>query len=282
MPSILTPPIFVGDRFGDWTVVDSPKQIKSSTGLNRWAVSAKCSCGASREVDTRSLLRGQSKSCRKCAGSKRRSSSVSVGEKIRNMTVIKEVAKNANGKRCVLVRCDCGREFVLELKSLCNHTSSNCRSCCSKFKTHGLSSIPEYAIWLSMLKRCYDPFCEKYQTYGGSGVTVCDRWNPKKGGSFENFYEDVGPRPSKDYQLDKELVLLGNKVYSPDFAGWAHVSENQNRKSNSHFVELNGNIQTIATIAKVYDVKYSKLHYRIKYAEMSAEQALRDLGVTFI
>lgn len=282
MPSILTPSIFIGDRFGSWTIIGLPKQIKASSGFNRWVVSARCSCGVCRDVDTRSLLRGQSKACRKCAGLKRRSSGVLIGEKIRNMTVIKEVEKNANGKRCVLVKCNCGREFTLELKSIRNHTSGNCKSCSSKFKTHGLSLLPEYAIWRSMLQRCYDPFCEKYKRYGGVGVTVCDRWNPKEGGSFENFYEDLGPRPSREHQLDKELVLIDNKVYCPDFVGWAHMNENQNRKSSSHFVELRGAMQTVATIARIYNVKYSKLHYRIKYAGMSAERALNDLGVTFI
>ena len=28
-----------------------------------------------------------------------------------------------------------------------------------------------------------------------SDVVVCDRWNPRSGGSFENFVEDMGERP---------------------------------------------------------------------------------------
>jgi predicted XRE-type DNA-binding protein len=33
----------------------------------------------------------------------------------------------------------------------------------------------------------------KHSTY--AMVTVCDRWNPSKGGSFENFLADKGERP---------------------------------------------------------------------------------------
>ena len=47
-----------------------------------------------------------------------------------------------------------------------------------------------YGIWAGMLKRCRNPRCVKYKSYGGRGITVCDRWL-----SFQNFFEDMGERP---------------------------------------------------------------------------------------
>ena len=65
-----------------------------------------------------------------------------------------------------------------------------------------------------MLKRCYSSkFQEKNPSY--KGCYVCDNWlyysNFKKWYD-ENYYEIDG----KILQLDKDILVKGNKVYSPD------------------------------------------------------------------
>lgn len=72
-------------------------------------------------------------------------------------------------------------------------------------KKEDLSRLPEkekkirrlktYNAWEDMLARCGDPQHPEYKNEGAKGITVCDRWNPKKGGSFENFVEDMGYCP---------------------------------------------------------------------------------------
>lgn len=52
--------------------------------------------------------------------------------------------------------------------------------------------LETYKIWEDMLAKCYDPEHPEYKNEGAKGITVCDRWNPKAGGSFENFVEDMG------------------------------------------------------------------------------------------
>ena len=69
----------------------------------------------------------------------------------------------------------------------------------------------EYKLWTSMLVRCYsDNFKKKQPTYEGCEVSE----NFK---SFEYFYEwcnkQVGFN-NKDWQLDKDLLVKGNKVYN--------------------------------------------------------------------
>ena len=71
--------------------------------------------------------------------------------------------------------------------------------------------IKEYVLWCSMLVRCYsDGFKNKYPTYEGCEVSE----NFK---SFEYFYEwchkQVGFGEC-GFQLDKDLLAKGNKVYS--------------------------------------------------------------------
>lgn len=70
-----------------------------------------------------------------------------------------------------------------------------------------------YGAWHSMLQRC---LCEntqrKYPTY--IGCTVHDDWRYYQ--NFKKwFYSQVGSDMS-DYQLDKDLLVRGNTLYSPE------------------------------------------------------------------
>lgn len=65
-----------------------------------------------------------------------------------------------------------------------------------------------------MLKRCYDKnWKQKHPTY--KDCTVCDEWH-----NFQNFAqwyeENYYEIPGEIMQLDKDILIKGNKVYSPD------------------------------------------------------------------
>jgi hypothetical protein len=67
-----------------------------------------------------------------------------------------------------------------------------------------------YNTWISMLKRCYDAkFHKKNPTY--MGCYVCDEW--KYLSKFKKWFDAnyIG-----GYELDKDILIQGNKVYSPD------------------------------------------------------------------
>ncbi len=93
----------------------------------------------------------------------------------------------------------------------------------SSFK-HGWANTPTYSTWSSMHSRCQDPRNASYKYYGGRGIIVCDRW-----GTFENFLEDLGERPSKDYQLDRRDAD-GN--YEPSNCRWITRAENNARRAD--------------------------------------------------
>lgn len=72
---------------------------------------------------------------------------------------------------------------------------------------------PYYSRWLGMITRCFNPKCHKRQpTY--KDCTICEDWK-----YFSNFIKWVDEQPNKDWincQPDKDLLVQGNKHYSPE------------------------------------------------------------------
>lgn len=61
-----------------------------------------------------------------------------------------------------------------------------------------------------MLQRCYDTKFHKHRpTY--RGCIVCEEWL-----TFSNFKKWMEKQDWEGKQLDKDLLVFGNKVYSPD------------------------------------------------------------------
>ena len=69
--------------------------------------------------------------------------------------------------------------------------------------------IKSYSCWRSMLIRCYsETYQKKQQTY--IGCCVCDEWH-----LFSNFKRWFDENYIEGYALDKDILVQGNKVYSP-------------------------------------------------------------------
>lgn len=99
-----------------------------------------------------------------------------------------------------LCACDCGNYKIVMSGNLQKNSTKSCGCMTGKLisegqTTHDMTHSPEYRSWRSMLDRCSNPNQDSWPNYGGRGIAVCDSWNPRTGGSFENFYKDVGPRP---------------------------------------------------------------------------------------
>lgn len=84
--------------------------------------------------------------------------------------------------------------------------------------THGMTKTPEYSVWLKMREHCYSSNSKAYKFYGAKGITVCNRWL----NSFENFYEDMGDRPSDIHVLK---ISKGEKIYSKETCSWRLFEE---------------------------------------------------------
>ena len=71
-----------------------------------------------------------------------------------------------------------------------------------------------YETWSGMIKRCYDKKRqEKQPTY--RNCIVCDKWH-----NFQNFAkwweENIYECNNEKMVLDKDILIKGNKIYSPE------------------------------------------------------------------
>lgn len=76
---------------------------------------------------------------------------------------------------------------------------------------------PEYHLWYAMKQRCTNPTNQAFKYYGGRGIRVCERWS----NSYVAFSEDMGPRPSNAYTLER---INNDGNYEP--ANWPRVVSN--------------------------------------------------------
>ena len=93
--------------------------------------------------------------------------------------------------------------------------------------------IWQYHLWMNMLQRAFDAKY-KQQRPSYENVTCCDEWL-----SFANFFEwvnkEVGYKGKPvGSALDKDIIVKGNKIYSPEFCSFVPTAVNKllNDRSN--------------------------------------------------
>lgn len=120
---------------------------------------------------------------------------------------------------------------------------------------HGKYGTPIYRTWQRMGQRCNNPNNRHYSGYGGRGITVCDRW-----GRFENFYEDMGDKPTPKHSLER---IDNNKGYSPDNCKWATMAEQGSNRRDNRKYTYDGKTMTIAEWARELNISHAALTKRL-------------------
>lgn len=123
------------------------------------------------------------------------------------------------------------------------------------------SKTPTYKSWENMKARCYKPSYIRSQEYKGRGITVCERWLH----SFDNFLEDMGERPSKEYSLDR---INNDGNYEPSNCRWATAKEqsaNQRPRRRGHAPYFyQGKPMKVREIAEAIGAEYTIFNSQLK------------------
>lgn len=171
----------------------------------------KCICGQDVKRPLGDVVQGSITSCG-CMKGKAGIKDIT-GKKFNRLTAIEPTGVKVNGGYVWKCLCDCGNIKEISIGALCYGSVQSCG--CAK-ATHGKTKTPTYRSWRKMLDRIRN---EEYAEWHGD-VIVDDRWDTWKGGSFENFLEDMGERPDGT-TLNR---INGAKIYSKDTCEWASLS----------------------------------------------------------
>ena len=200
------------------------------------------------------------------------------GQRFGRLTVLERCGTTKWGSCIWKCKCDCGN--IVEVPGI-NLRDGRTNSCgClrkemmrDKHMVHGKSrhrngqkTHPIYNTWMGMKARCFNPNSERYLSYGGRGITVCDEWKD----DFQSFYEwSISNGWSEGLTLDR---INNNGGYSPNNCRWTNMTVQNNNKRNVRIITYNGKSQTITEWSKELGISKSLLYYRITH--WSIEEAL--------
>lgn len=176
-----------------------------------------------------------------------------------------------------LCLCECGKEISVRMDRLRSGNTKSCgclhKECAQKQgklnRSHGYCGTKTYHIWNSLRQRCNNKNHPSYGDYGGRGITVCDRWNISKGGSFENFLLDMGECP-EGCELGK---INNDDGYYKENCRWTTKKINARNKRNNHLLKYDNRELCFAEWEEITGIKQSIISKRIKRG-WSIEKAL--------
>lgn len=187
-----------------------------------------------------------------------------------------EVAGSRGGTVRWICHCACGVQKEVEGAKLRRGITTSCgcyrrsiaKEVGKKIATHGMRGTPEYNVWDAMLRRCKNKTHPEFKNYGERGIQVCERWR-----KFENFFEDMGKRPSDDHSIDRED---NNGNYEPENCRWAIATTQQQNRRNNHVVTAFGRTGALSSFFErgSYCNEYQRAVYRINRFGWSAERAI--------
>ncbi|MDT3718480.1 hypothetical protein [Pseudomonas oryzihabitans] len=143
-----------------------------------------------------------------------------------------------------------------------------------------------YRKWVRMLERCYSAkYLEKYSSY--KGCSVCAEWL-----TFSNFKTWMKDQDYEGKHLDKDILIPGNRIYSPETCAFISCQLNLflieggarrgeypigvdfRRKINKFRAQCNasGNRKTLGYFDTAEEAHAAWLEYKLSQARILAAQ----------
>lgn len=154
----------------------------------------------------------------------------------------------------------CG--YVRELSAAnVKRTTGRCRRC-AQIKSRVSTTIngrrrPEFVAWMGAKERC--GYVKGRNLYADKNIKMWQGWLGPDG--FSNFFEHIGERPSDRHILDR---IDNTKGYEPGNVRWATPSQSNVNKSNSVFIEIDGESKCLAHWCQDYGIYEQLVESRVK------------------
>lgn len=214
-----------------------------------------CSCGNKTHITKAKYI--QQKRVRSC-GCIKKEQAVQIGAKYGMLTVVHKL-----GNSLFIFSCDCGNQnFIRNGRDI---KGGKIKSCGCVF--HNMTNSIEYQSWKSMKERCYGEYNKDYHNYGERGIRVCDEWLT----SFKNFYHDMGPRPSKNYSIDR---INNDGNYCPENCRWATAKEQANNQKTNRIIEYDNKKYSVKQFTEKIKISTNTFYTRLKSGWTISQMAM--------
>lgn len=114
-----------------------------------------------------------------------------------------------------------------------------------------------YRIWQNMKNRCRNENVDRFERYGGRGISICKEWH-----EFDNFY-----KWSMDNGYNDELTIdrIDNDGdYNPENCKWSTQREQARNRSTTVKVERNGITKPLREWCEIEGVGFNMVYKRIR------------------
>jgi hypothetical protein len=178
------------------------------------------------------------------------------GQKFGKLIVLKRMDNNKWGNPRWLCLCDCKKETIVNSSDIRDGHTKSCGCLVTKHgQKIGGKTSPIYITWYHMIDRCTNPNHKYYHSYGGRGITVCERWK-----IFSNFHKDMGEVP-KGLQIDR---IDNDKGYYKENCRWATPKQNSRNRRSNKMITYNGVTKSLVEWSEDIGISCDTIGCRLK------------------
>jgi len=184
------------------------------------------------------------------------------GQRFGALVAVRQVGHTRRRAALWLCRCDCGAEVKKRGDKLRYGRVKTCALNGHRWtivRPPAVSRLHpiEHATWVRMNARCFNKKHHRYKSYGGRGIIVCPQWKD----SFEQFFRDMGRRPSNRHTIER-IDVNGN--YEPGNCRWATREEQARNLQRSVYVEYEGQRMLLLDVCEKLGLKRGVVYGRLK------------------
>ena len=162
--------------------------------------------------------------------------------------------------RCL---CHCGKEFLVRDDAVKKLSSCGCernKEVALRQTKHSQSRTRLYNIYYSMMGRCTLPRSQRFEMYGGRGISVCEEWS-KDFLAFADWAKRTG-YDENNHRLSLERIDVDGN-YCPENCKWILIDDQaDNRRTTIRMANI-----SLAHFCREAGLNYQKVrnvYYKTK------------------